>query len=171
MSTHSCPIFPNRINPLEKPPLACIMQIKPCTQQQGGLGPGKKKIMLKGLGCFRFASNGFCIVVLCHGKEQGRDFYAFIAIEPHNYRYFQKRYRPGEDSTFTAYGFELARGWGKEPPETMTRYMLERHGVEFGVSDHFLSRVIDNLAPVAAPLGRQYFANLAAAQAQAQQGV
>jgi hypothetical protein len=120
--------------------------------------------MLKGLGCFKFATNGFCIVTLCHGKENGQDFYAFIAIEPHNYRYFQKRYRAGEASSFATYGFELVRGWGTEPPANITQYLLEKHGVEFGVSDQFLNRMIENLDPVVGPLGREYFANLAAAQ-------
>lgn len=117
--------------------------------------------MLKGLGCFKFATSGFCVVELCHGVEQGRDFYAFIAIEPQNYRYFKSRYRPGEQSHFSNYGYELVRGWGVEPPQAIKDYMLVKHGVEFGVSENFLNRMIANVEPVAAPLGREYFNNLA----------
>ena len=128
-----------------------------------GVLPGKKPKMLKGLGCFKFSPSGFCVVTLCHGQDDGRDFYAFIAIEPQNYRYFKKRYRPGETASFSTYGFELVRGWGTEPPQTIRDYLLEKHGVEFGISEHFLNRLIDTLEPVAAPLGREYFTRLASA--------
>ncbi len=117
--------------------------------------------MLTGLGCFKFSPSGFCVVALCHGRDNGRDFYAFIAIEPQNYRYFKNRYRPGELSSFNAYGYELVRGWGTEPPQAVREYMLVKHGVEFGVSENFLNRVAANLEPVAAPLDREFFANMA----------
>ncbi len=113
--------------------------------------------MLKGLGCFKFSTYGFSIVTLCHGKDGGRDFYAFIAIEPQNFRLFKKRYVPGQASSFSAYGFELLRGWGSEPPKAVVDHLLNKHGVEFGVSDNFISRVIANIEPVASPLGREYF--------------
>lgn len=114
-------------------------------------------VMLKGLGCFKFSSNGFSIVQLVHGKDQGRDFHAFVAIEPQNYRFFKKRYVPGEASSFTAYGFELLRGWGEEPSPNVVDHLLNKHGVEFGVSDNFINRVIANIDPVPTPLGRGYF--------------
>lgn len=117
--------------------------------------------MLTGLGCFKFSTSGFCVVTLCHGQDQGRDFYAFIAIEPQNFRYFKNRYRPGEDASFNQYGYELVRGWGTEPPAAIREYMLIKHGVEFGVSENFLNRMIANIEPVAAPLGREFFSNLA----------
>lgn len=121
--------------------------------------------MLTGLGCFKFATSGFCIVALCQGRDDsGRDFYAFIAIEPQNYRYFKSRYRPGESASFNAYGYELVRGWGAEPPQAIREYMLVKHGVEFGVSENFLNQMIANVEPVPAPLGREFFANMAAAQ-------
>jgi hypothetical protein len=119
--------------------------------------------MLKGLGCFKFSPSGFCVVTLCHGKENGKDFFAFIAIEPQNYRYFQKRYRAGEAATFKPYGFELMRGSGLEPPTAVMDYLRKKHGVEFGVSEDFLNRLITNIDPVASPLGREYYTNLASA--------
>lgn len=120
--------------------------------------------MSKGLGCFKFSSYGFCVVALCHGRDNGQDFYAFIAIEPQNYRYFKKRYRPGEAASFSAYGFELLRGWGTEPPQAVTEHIRVKHGVEFGISEHFLNRLISNIEPVAGPLGRDYYVNNIAAQ-------
>jgi hypothetical protein len=118
--------------------------------------------MLKGLGCFKFSTSGFCIVELCHGNDSGRDFYVFIAIEPQNYRYFKSRYRPGEHFNFNAFGYELVRGWGKEPPEAIKEYMLVKHGVEFGISDNFLNRMIANVEPTPMPLGREFFDNMSA---------
>jgi hypothetical protein len=115
--------------------------------------------MLKGLGCFKFSTNGFSIVTLCHGKDNGKDFYAFVAIEPQNFRTFKKRYVPGEASNFAAYGFELLRGWGSEPSEAMMDYLLAKHGIEFGISENFINRVIANIDPVPTPLGREYFVN------------
>ena len=121
--------------------------------------------MLKGLGCFKFSTYGFCVVRLCRGKSNGRDFYAFIAIEPQNYRYFLKRYRDGELSSFTPFGFELVRGWGTEPPEAIMEYVRQKHGVEFGVSDNFLNRMIANIEPAPKPLDREYYIGLASAHA------
>ncbi len=118
--------------------------------------------MLKGLGCFKFSAHGFSIVALCHGKDQGRDFHAFVAIEPQNYRQFKKRYIPGEGASFSAYGFELLRGWGAEPSQATVDYLLVKHGIEFGVSENFINRVISNIEPVATPLGREYFVNAVA---------
>jgi hypothetical protein len=122
--------------------------------------------MLKGLGCFKFSTLGFSVVTLCHGKDNGQDFYAFVAIEPQNFRYFKKRYIAGESANFAAYGFELLRGWGTEPPQAVVDMLLAKHGVEFGVSEHFLNRMISNIEPVAMPLGRGYFVDtIAGAQA------
>jgi hypothetical protein len=122
--------------------------------------------MLKGLGCFKFSTQGFSVVTLCHGKDNGQDFYAFVAIEPQNFRYFKRRYVPGEASSFSAYGFELLRGWGTEPQPAVVDHLSTRHGVEFGVSENFLNRMIANIEPVPMPLGREYFVDtIAGAQA------
>ena len=119
--------------------------------------------MLKGLGCFKFSTQGFSVVTLCQGKENGQDFYAFVAIEPQNFRYFKRRYVAGEASSFSAYGFELLRGWGKEPQTAVVDHIKTKHGVEFGVSENFLNRMIANIDPVPTPLGREYFVNTLAA--------
>ena len=100
--------------------------------------------MLKGLGCFRYSRHGFCVVTLCHGQTDGRDFYAFVAIEPQNYSHFCRRYQAGQAANFHAYGLELLRGWGQEPPQEVLDHIKRKHGVEFGISEHFLSRLMDN---------------------------
>jgi hypothetical protein len=112
--------------------------------------------MLQGLGCFRFSASGFCIVALCHGKDEGRDFHAFVAIEPQNYRYFQKRYRPGVSASFRAFGYELTRGWGTEPADGIVEHLAAQHGIEFGIGENFVSHLIANMPSVSTPLGRQF---------------
>ena len=116
----------------------------------------KEPVMMKGLGCFKFSPVGFCIVTLCHGKEEGRDFYAFIAIEPQNFRYFKKRYRPGEMSSFKTFGYELVRGWGTEPDLSVITHLSSRYGIEFSISENFINQMIENMEPIASPLGREY---------------
>ena len=112
--------------------------------------------MLKGLGCFKFAATGFCVVALCHGQESGRDFHAFVAIEPHHFRLFLNRYRAGEMSDFSAYGHELARSWGREPSPAIREYVQVRHGVSFDISEEFFGRMITVLEPQSSPLAQAY---------------
>jgi hypothetical protein len=116
----------------------------------------KDAVMINGLGCFRFSPSGFCVVVLCQGLDQGQEFFAFVAVEPQNYRYFQKRYRAGELSSFRMFGRELVRGWGKIPPLAVMDHLTARHGVDFTVGDEFIGRLVDNLETFAMPLRRQY---------------
>lgn len=118
--------------------------------------------MLKGLGCFKFSTQGFSIVILCHGQEEGRDFYAFVAIEPHNFRTFKNRYNPGTASNFRAYGFELVRGWGTVPPQDVIDQLLEKYGIQFGVSENFINNMIANISPIPASLGGEYLSSTAA---------
>ena len=114
--------------------------------------------MFKGLGCFKFAPHGFCIVALCRGKLNDRDFYAFVAIEPQNYAYFKKRYREGELSNFNAFGFELFRGWGTTPSEPVIEHVRLKHGIEFGVSENFLDQIAANNSALAAvPVSRSWY--------------
>ncbi len=120
--------------------------------------------MLKGLGCFKFSLCGFSVVALCHGKEDGKDFYAFVAIEPQNYRYFKKRYMPGAMSSFKAFGYELVRGWGTEPPQAVKDNLLVKYGVEFGISETFLNHLAANIEPESTPVGRSYSSMIASAQ-------
>jgi hypothetical protein len=116
--------------------------------------------MQKGLGCFKFSASGLCVVEVCHGKNNGEDFYAIVAIEPQNYRYFKRRYRPGEAMNFRAFGYELIRGPGLEPAPHIIEKLKKVHGVEFGVSEDFLARMIANIDPKPMPLTRDYYANL-----------
>ncbi len=101
--------------------------------------------IMKGLGCFKFSLAGFSIVVLCHGRRDDRDFFAFVAIEPGNYHHFKKRYRAGEFSDFKAYGYELIRGWGTEPSQSVRDTLRSKYGVEFGVSENFLNQLTANI--------------------------
>jgi hypothetical protein len=108
--------------------------------------------MLKGLGCFKFSPSGFCIVAVCHGREQGQDFYAVVAIDPENYKYFKKRYVPGEMSSFRTFGHELVRGWGTEPDQAVLDQLAKRHEIGFGVSDSFLTQFATNMESVMSPM-------------------
>ncbi len=85
---------------------------------------------------------GFKIVKFCQGiskadfsnHEYGeKEFYAFIAIEPQNLAYFEKHYRPLHCSDFSAFGEELLRGWGTNPPEDIVKYLAFKHNIEFDV--------------------------------------
>lgn len=98
--------------------------------------------MLEGIGRFDHARYGYCIVPLCQGKIQNKDFYAFVAIEPHNYPYFKKHYRQGIASSFDAYGKELLRGWGTMPPEDILDHISRKYNVEFGVDRPFVEHLV-----------------------------
>jgi len=113
--------------------------------------------MLKGLGCFKFSSSGFCVVALCRGKEDGKDFYTYLAIEPHNYRHFVQSEAAKTGMNLTNYGHVLLRGWGAEPNINARNYLSKKYGIEFGLSENFLASLVESLAPAAAPLGRDYF--------------
>ena len=117
--------------------------------------------MLKGLGCFKHVQQGFCVVAVCHGKTDGRDFYAFVAIEPQNYSYFKRRYQAGERSDFEAFGFELMRGWGTEPTYEVIDHISRKHSVEFGVSENFLNGLASFATPQAKPISREWYASQA----------
>jgi hypothetical protein len=108
--------------------------------------------MLKGLGCFKFSASGFCIVTVCHGKEQGQDFYAVVAIEPENYKYFKKRYAQVVLSSFRNVGHELVRGWGTQPDQAVLDHLAARHEIGFGVSESFLTQFAANMESVMSPL-------------------
>jgi hypothetical protein len=149
----------NLLNNFRALQLAHIMQIIFLGQQQL---QKRRYVMSKGLGCFRFSSLGFCVVEVCHGQENGRDFFVILAIEPQSYRYFKKRYQPGETSNFAGLGYELIRGWGKAPSEDVMEKLAVKHGVEFGVSDNFLNRLIGNFDPLPMPLARLYAAGMPA---------
>jgi hypothetical protein len=90
--------------------------------------------MLEGIGRFGDSRYGFCIIQLCHGKADNRDFYAFVAIEPQNYPFFKKNYRPGVGTNFAAYGRELLRGWGLTPPQDIIDHVSRKHNVDFIVT-------------------------------------
>jgi hypothetical protein len=93
--------------------------------------------MLEGIGHFDHARYGFCIVHLCHGKLEGRDFFAFVAIEPQNYLFFKKHYRAGINTTgFEAYGRELLRGWGEMPHGDIIKHVSRKHKIDFVNGPH-----------------------------------
>ncbi len=100
--------------------------------------------MIEGISRFEGAKHGFCIVSLCQGKLDEKDFYAFVAIEPQNYAYFKKDYQAqkGIASSFGAYGKELLRGWGGLPPEDVVHHVSRKYNVEFDVMPEFLERLI-----------------------------
>jgi hypothetical protein len=98
--------------------------------------------MLKAIGRFPEAQFGFCIVVLCRGKLEGQDFFAFVAIEPQNFSHFETHYEPGVLANFRPFGRELLRGWGKIPSKEILEFVTHKHDLEFDVEPHFLERLI-----------------------------
>lgn len=98
--------------------------------------------MLEGIGRFDHASHGFCMVPVCQGVLQNKEFYAFVAVEPQNYPYFKKHYRRGQSSNFDVYGQELLRGWGPAPPEDILEFMRRKYKIEFSVEPLFIERML-----------------------------
>ncbi len=98
--------------------------------------------MLQGIGRFANARHGFCVVSLCQGKEGGSDFFAFIAIEPHNYNYFRKIYEKGVATDFSAFGQELLRGPGLAPSQDIIDYVRNKYDIEFNIDRRFMERLI-----------------------------
>lgn len=117
--------------------------------------------MLEGLGCFNFSPSGFCTVAVVTGKENGEDFFAVIAIEPENYKYFKKNYRPGERSSFRTFGHELARGWGERPDQALLDHLAEKYDIGFGVPQGFLSNFAAKLETIAPRGHRSAFVSYA----------
>ncbi len=105
----------------------------------------------KGLARFDEARFGFRIVRLCRGRAEGRDFYAFLAIEPHNLEYFERHYQDGLLADFSAFGTELLRGWGEAPPAAIIDHVRDKYGVEFGVDEAYVAM----LARMASSQARQ----------------
>lgn len=81
---------------------------------------------------------GFKIIKFCQGVLDGKGFYAFIAIEPHNLGYFENTYKPGLYSDFRPFGHELLRGWGDTPPHIIVDYLKHKHDIEFGVDPAYI---------------------------------
>jgi hypothetical protein len=100
--------------------------------------------MIKGVGRFDGTRYGYCIVTLCKGKAEEKDFYAFVAIEPQNYPYFQQRYPEieGRESDFRPYGKELLRGWGTAPPDDIFEHVSNKYSIEFDVRPEFVERLV-----------------------------
>lgn len=94
-----------------------------------------------GLARFDDARMGYRIIELCKGTQDGRAFYAFIGIEPHNLRYFLDHYRAGELHDFAVFGRELLRGWGVAPPEDIIEYMRRKYNVEFSLNPAQIERI------------------------------
>ncbi len=93
---------------------------------------------------------GFKIIKFCQGRSKadfsnpeygGREFYAFVAIEPQNLDYFEEHYRPLSCSDFSAFGDELLRGWGTIPPEDVVRYLAFKHNIEFGIDPAYAAHL------------------------------
>ncbi len=81
---------------------------------------------------------GFKIIVFCHGITEDRPFYAFVAVEPQNFEYFENHYIEDCYSDFFAFGKELLRGWGETPPHDIIQHISFKHGIEFGVDPAYI---------------------------------
>lgn len=95
-----------------------------------------------GIGRFAHARHGFCVISLCQGKINNKNFYAFVAVEPHNFKYFEKKYKKGENKDFKAFGEELVRGWGTKPSQDILDFVSRKYSVEFQVERSFLDRLL-----------------------------
>ncbi len=98
--------------------------------------------MLEGIGRFAHTRHGLCVVSLCQGKENNENFFAFIAIEPHNYGYFKKTYQKGMANDFTVFGHELLRGPGIFPSDDVIEYVCSKYHIEFNVDRRFMERLV-----------------------------
>jgi len=98
--------------------------------------------MLEGIGRFAHARHGFCVVSLCQGKQDDSTFFAFVAIEPHNYNYFRKVYEQGVATDFSAFGRELLRGPGNVPSQDVIDFVKNKYGIEFDVDRQFMERLV-----------------------------
>jgi len=98
--------------------------------------------MIEGIGRFPETRFGFCVVVLCHGQDEGRKFFAYVAIEPQNLNHFKERYERGKFSSFSAFGQELLRGWGNSPSAEITEFLLRQYDIELDVSHIFVDRLV-----------------------------
>ena len=81
---------------------------------------------------------GFKIIVFCHGVVGDKPFYAFVAIDPQNFGYFESHYIENCYSEFSAFGKEILRGWGKTPPEDIIQHIKFKHGIDFGVDPAYI---------------------------------
>jgi hypothetical protein len=111
--------------------------------------------MLEGIGRFAHARHGFCVVSLLQGKHNNDSFFAFVAIEPHNYKYFRRTYERGLGTDFSAFGIELLRGDGLIPSEDVIDYVRNKYNIEFDVDRPFMERLIAQ-ASISSP---EYSAN------------
>jgi hypothetical protein len=98
--------------------------------------------MLEGIGRFTHTRHGFCVVSLCQGQENNETFFAFVAIEPHNYGYFKKCYEKGQANDFTAFGRELLRGPGLVPSQEVIDHIRSKYNIEFDVDKCFVERLV-----------------------------
>lgn len=98
--------------------------------------------MLEGIGRFAHTRHGFCVVSLCQGQENNENFFAFVAIEPHNYNYFRKSYERGQANDFAVFGRELLRGPGLVPSQEVIDYVRNKYGIEFDVDKCFVERLV-----------------------------
>jgi hypothetical protein len=98
--------------------------------------------MLEGIGRFAHARHGFCVVSLCQGKQDNDTFFAFVAIEPHNYSYFRKTYAQGIATDFSVFGRELLRGPGTLPSQDVIEYVKAKYNIEFDVDRQFMERLV-----------------------------
>ena len=98
--------------------------------------------MIEGIGRIGQANSRFCVVSLCRGKIEGKDFYAFVAIEPKNYPYFKKYYRHSQAANFDAYGQELLRGWGFKPPQDIVDHISRKYKIKFESERELTARFI-----------------------------
>lgn len=98
--------------------------------------------MLEGIGRTPHSRCGFEIVVLCQGRLSGKNFYAFVAVDPEIYSAVRAAYEPFRLSGFDHFGRELRRGWGEYPPPDVIAECAHQHDVIFDPAPNLIDRLV-----------------------------
>lgn len=89
------------------------------------------KLQLPSQGELLSADEDSAILAYSHGTvEDGRDYWAYIAIKPSLYRSFYKLSAARQTLALDEYGTVLAAGFTKEPPPEVRHEMKEKYGAD-----------------------------------------
>ncbi|MDP9126862.1 MAG: hypothetical protein M3N08_01190 [Pseudomonadota bacterium] len=71
----------------------------------------------------------------------GHDFYAYVSLRPSLYDEYCRKVEAKEKVDVEKFGRVLKKGFGKEPPEDVKRYMHETFGIDPDFLEHFAEEV------------------------------
>jgi len=101
------------------------------------------------------------IVEICTGKTaDGRDFYAYVAMNLEVYPLFKAAQKEGRNMDLTKLGEILYTGWGRVPPPEVVRGMQEQYNIDPDFEENLKSEymamlqgLIENVDALAAQNG------------------